>query len=60
MNEISQLIPAAHIGDGLYFTDIGYSIEIAVNHHTNTVASLDISDIDRAIQYLQNVKNRLK
>lgn len=54
-----QLIEPAHIGDGLYFLDKGYSVDIAVNHHLNTVAVLDYSDIDRAIQYLQEVKKRL-
>lgn len=54
------LIESQHIGDGLYFLDKGYYISIAVNHHLNTVAVLDISDLDRAIAYLQAVKNRLK
>lgn len=52
-------IPASHIGDGLYFTDIGYAIEIAVNNHHNTVASLDIEDLSRAIEYLQKVQEKL-
>lgn len=58
MNKL--LIEPQHIGDGLYFLDKGYCIDIAVNHHLNTVAVLDISDLDRAIEYLQQVKNRLK
>lgn len=56
---MSNLIDPRHIGDGLYFLDKGYCIEIAVNHHTNTVAVLDISDLDTAIHYLQEVKKRL-
>ena len=54
----TKLISAEHIGDGLYFTDEGWCIAIAVNHHSNTVASLDIHDIDTAIAYLQKVKNK--
>lgn len=54
-----EIIPAEHIGDGLYLTDIGYAIEIAVNHHNNTVATIDINDIDRAIEYLQKVQEKL-
>jgi len=55
-----ELIKPEHIGDGLYFTDVGYSVQIAVNHHNNAVAALDISDIDRAIFYLERVKGNLK
>ncbi len=54
-----KLIEAKHIGDGLYFIDKDYCVEIAVNHHLNTVAVLDISDLDKAIEYLQEVKNRI-
>lgn len=55
-----KLIKQEHIGDGLYMKDIGSSIVIAVNHHENNVAWIDISDIDRAINYLNRVKKRLK
>jgi len=55
MND-KRLIEPTHIGDGLYMLDKGYCIEIAVNNHTNIVASLDINDIDRAINYLITVK----
>lgn len=54
-----ELIKPEHIGDGLYMNDTGYSVEIAVNHHENTVAAIDISDIDRAINYLNRVKERI-
>lgn len=50
-------IEPEHIGDGLYFLDKGYNIEIAVNHHLNVVAYLDIVDIYRAISYLKKVRN---
>lgn len=56
---MKDLIEPEHIGDGLYMKDTGYSIEIAVNHHNNTVAAIDIGDIDVAIKYLQKVKNKL-
>lgn len=55
-----ELVPPTHIGDGLYMIDHGYEVAIAVNHHTNEVAHLDASDIDRAIAYLQAVKENLK
>lgn len=58
--EQNKNIEAVHIGDGLYMTDIGYAIEIAVNHHENTVAVLDVSDIDKAIEYLNRVKSKGK
>jgi len=54
------MIEPKHIGDGLYFTDSGYYIEISVNHHNNVVAALDISDLNTAIDYLQRVKERLE
>lgn len=53
-------IEPSYIGGGLYFLDKGYSVEIAVDYHLNTVASLDIHDIDNAIEYLKKVKNNLK
>lgn len=56
-----ELIPTEHIGDGLYMIDRGYQVAIAVNHHSNEVAFIDIDDVDRAINYLQKVKeNHLK
>lgn len=55
-----KTIPAEHIGDGLYFTDINYAVNIAVNRHDNIVAMLDIHDIDRAINYLEKVKSKNK
>ena len=55
-----KIVEPKHIGDGLYFLDDGYCVNIAVNHHTNTVAVLDIDDIDKAIEYLQEVKKNLK
>jgi hypothetical protein len=54
-----KTIPPAHIGDGLYMKDNGYEIQIAVNHHNNTVAYLDIDDLDSAIEYLKLVKERI-
>jgi len=55
----NNLITPEHIGDCLYMTDNGYEILIAVNHHNNTVASLDIEDLEKAINYLNKVKKRL-
>jgi hypothetical protein len=55
---MKNLIKPSHIGDGLYFLDKEYCIEIAVNHHLNTVAVLDINDLDKAIEYLQKVKTK--
>ena len=55
-----EIIEPEHIGDGLYMLDRGHSVDIAVNDHRNTVAALDIGDIDRAITYLQRVKENLK
>lgn len=57
---MKELIPAQHIGDGLYFTDEGYGINIAVNDHRNSVAWLDMQDISAAIEYLQKVKERIQ
>ena len=54
------LISAEYIGDGLYMIDKGYNIAIAVNDHRNEVAFIDVEDIDKTIQYLQKVKERLK
>lgn len=56
---MKELIPAQHIGDGLYFTDQGQGIDIAVNDHRNSVAWLDMFDINTAIEYLQKVKDRI-
>ena len=55
----NTLVPPSHIGDGLYMKDEGYQIAIAVNHHENEVAYLDMNDIDTAIRYLQRVKDRI-
>ncbi len=55
-----DLIPPSHIGDGLYFTDNGYEVKIAVNHHNNTVAVLDMNDIQSAIDYLTKVQKRIE
>jgi len=59
MEEIN-LIEPEHIGDGLYMIDERYCVFIAVNHHKNIVANIDINDIDKAIDYLNKVKNRIK
>lgn len=58
MPEETNLIPPEHIGDGLYMKDGGWNVIIAVNHHNNDIASIDINDIDRAIDYLTRIKNR--
>lgn len=50
-------ITPQHIGDGLYMIDYGYQVAIAVNNHYNEVAFIDIDDIDKAISYLQRVKD---
>lgn len=55
-----DLIPPSHIGDGLYFTDNEYEVQIAINHHNNTVAVLDMNDIQSAIDYLTKVKERIE
>ena len=54
-----DLIPPVHIGDGLYFIDDSYHVEIAVNSHNNVVAYLDIEDVQRAIDYLTKVQKRI-
>lgn len=54
-----DLIPPSHIGDGLYFTDNGYEVQIAVNHHKNTIAVLDMYYIQSAIDYLTRVQKRI-
>ena len=58
MND-ENLIPPRHIGDGLYMIDNGYDVAIAVNHHNNEVAYLDMLHIDAAIQYLNEVKEKI-
>lgn len=60
MSNESTLIEPSHIGDGLYMIDKGYCVHIAANDHRNTVAVLDMDHIDRAIQYLQAVKQRIE
>jgi len=60
MNKEDKLIPPTHIGDGLYMADNDYNIKIAINHHNNVVAYLDVEDIDSAIEYLTKVKNKDK
>jgi hypothetical protein len=57
---IRELGPPVYIGDGLYMEDEGDWVAIAVNHHANTVAFIDIEDIDKVISYLQKVKETLK
>lgn len=59
-SEENNLIEPEHIGDGFYMLDRGYAVEVAVNHHMNVVGSIDMNDIDRAISYLQKVKNRIE
>lgn len=54
-----EVVPPTHIGDGLYMIDHGYNVAIAVNHYTNEVAYIDAEHIDRAIRYLQRVKENL-
>ena len=60
MNKENKLIPPTHIGGGLYMIDNGYNMKIAINHHNNVVAYLDVEDIDSAIEYLTKVKNKDK
>lgn len=57
---IKEVIPPTHIRDGLYMTDYGYNVAIAVNNHRNEVAFIDIEDIDKVISYLQKVKENLE
>jgi len=57
-SEKSRLQPPIHVGDGLYFEDEGHRVAIAVNHHTNKVAYLDIADIETAINYLQKIQQK--
>jgi hypothetical protein len=56
---MAKAIPVEHIGDGLYMIDNGYNVAIAVNNHTNEVAFIDIDDIEKALKYLQKVKERI-
>jgi len=55
-----EVVPPTHVGDGLYLIDHGYEVAIAVNHHLNEVAHIDIEHIDSVIAYLQKVKNSLE
>lgn len=57
---MNNLIEPAYIGDGLYMRDNTWNVAIAVNHHKNEIAYIDISDIDKAIDYLQKVKERVE
>lgn len=54
-----NLIPPEHMGDGLYIIDKGHSVAIAVNDHRNEVAYLEVDNIDKTIEYLQKVKERM-
>lgn len=47
-----DLIKGIHIGDGLYMKFTGYSVEIAVNHHENVVAAIDMNDFERAKEFI--------
>ena len=60
MSDKIKLVKPEHIGDGLYMEDEGYYVAIAVNNHNNKVAYLEVTDIDKAINYLTKVKNRIK
>lgn len=60
MSEENKLIEPIHIGDGLYMEDEGFRVSIAVNHHENKIAYIDINDLDRAIGYLNLVKERIQ
>ena len=54
------LVQPEHVGDGLYLTDEGYNIAISANHHLNKVAYIDTNDIERVIDYLNQVKKRIE
>jgi hypothetical protein len=60
MKQMANLIPLEYIGGGLYMIDTGYNVAIAVGNHKHIVAYIDIDDIDKAIDYLNKVKERLK
>jgi hypothetical protein len=60
MDNNKKLIEPSHIGDGLYFTDADWEIVISVNHHENYVATLSIENLDKAIEYLLKVKQRIE
>lgn len=51
------IIPPEYIGDGLYIIDNLDTVQIAINHHANIAAYIDIEDIDKIIAYLQKVKD---
>lgn len=55
-----KLLEPEHIGDGLYMKDGGWQIAIAVNHHTNDVAFIDMNHVDAAIKYLTRFQERVK
>lgn len=55
-----KLVKPTHIGDGFYMLDNEWNIAIAVNHHKNEVAYIDIDDIDKVINYLKLVKERIE
>ena len=55
----NNIIPPEHIGYGFYMIDKEYCVEIGINHPKDTVGSIDINDLDRAINYLNKVKQRI-
>jgi len=58
MKDKSKRIPIIYIGDGLFMRDNGWNVAIAVNHHENEVAFIDKNDINVAIDYLTQAKNK--
>lgn len=58
-NNIMKKLEPMHIGDGVYFIDDGEYIDISEPTNTNVICSLNVSYLDRAIDYLQAVKERL-
>ena len=40
-----------HIGDGVYVSFDGYAIDIAVNHHTNHVVTIEPEVFEALVRY---------
>jgi hypothetical protein len=54
---VAMTIPAdpVHLGDGVYVSYDGHHVNLAVNHHTNHVVSLDDVVQQRLVQFISGV-----
>jgi hypothetical protein len=59
MSKEIKFIEPEHIEDRLYREGNGWCIIITVYHPLNEIAAVDVHDIDKAICYLQKIKEQI-